>query len=151
MWRFCNIPRYQTFYTAVAVLKEVHYWKPFVGPLIWSLALLADSWLRLWRQLWQQRRCRDLGRSGSSASPSPGGHVWCHTVAFLLGCRTSRGTMTVWCDTMAGMEGKRFTVPSFFPSALSSSTPAQIPGDDRVVILISNKNYLAASYWDLKN
>ena len=71
MWRFCNIPRYQTFHIAVAILKEVHYWKPFVGPLIGSLALLADSWLRLWRQLWQRRRCRDLGRSGSSASPSP--------------------------------------------------------------------------------
>ena len=60
---------------AVAVFKEVHYLKPFVGPLIWSLALLADSWLRLWRQLWQQRRCRDLGRSGSSASPSPTNNV----------------------------------------------------------------------------
>ena len=84
-----------------------YFFSPFEELLIWVRAPWADNWLRLWRQPWQRQRCRGQEHTGSNAFPSPARRV----------LKTISNVTLVL----------PLTVPSFFPSALSNSTPAHIP------------------------
>ena len=89
--------------------KQVYlvFFSPFEELLIWVRAPWADNWLRLWRQPWQRQRCRGQEHTGSNAFPSP-----------------ARRVLKTISDVTLVLPP---TVPSFFPSALSNSTPAHIP------------------------
>ena len=83
------------------------FFSPFEELLIWVRAPWADNWLLLWRQPWQRQRCRGQEHTGSNAFPSP-----------------ARRVLKTISDVTLVLPP---TVPSFFPSALSNSTPAHIP------------------------